>query len=212
MLESNDSKPVSQHDSLPVIKVIPSNPLKFQCSQCGACCRRAGKSGFMEDRGDGACIYLTEENMCSIYETRPELCNMEKMWVKRNLELDLEIRGISKKDYFIENSEACNLMMKQDNMDTHFHINLDKYNEMDDQMNENNEKDKEINGFEHDFEELNYEEIDDDVVKCFHCGDALVITSIISLNNQVNLRCYNEQCGSSGFVSKGIIYQSEPDS
>jgi Fe-S-cluster containining protein len=108
-------------------------PLKFQCSQCGVCCKRAGKSGFMPDRGDGACIYLTKENTCSIYDTRPELCNMEKMWAKRNKELDLELRGITKKDYFIENSEACNYMMNQDKVDKSFFIDLKKYDEMENQ-------------------------------------------------------------------------------
>lgn len=128
----NDSKTAAHNDSLPVIQNIVNklSPLKFQCSQCGSCCRRAGKTGFMPDRGDGACIYLTDDNMCSIYEDRPELCNMEKIWIKRNQELDLEKRSITKKDYFIINSEACNDMMIQDEMDSRFHIDLSKYNEM----------------------------------------------------------------------------------
>ncbi len=211
MLEDNDSKTVKQHDSLPVIQqtVLPAIPLKFQCSQCGACCRRAGLAGFMEDRGDGGCIYLTEENMCSIYDTRPELCNMEKMWVKRNKELDLELRGITKKDYFIENSQACNQMMKQDNVDKRFHIDLTKYNEMEEKMPENNENQEKINGFEHEFKEKE-EKKEKSELCCYHCEDVLVLTSIISLNNQVNFRCYNDECRSSGFISRGTLYQSEP--
>lgn len=105
----------------------PEKQIKFQCSKCGACCRRAGKSGFMPDRGDGACVYLTKDNLCSIYDTRPELCNMEKMFEKRSKELDFDARGISKKDYFKINSEVCNSMMTQDGMAKEYLIDLDLY-------------------------------------------------------------------------------------
>lgn len=192
------------------LKVIPQNPLKFQCSQCGACCRRAGKSGFMPDRGDGACIHLTQYNTCSIYETRPDLCNMEKLWKQRNRELDLELRGISKKDYFIENSEACNLMIKQDQMNEIFKIDLQKYNEMEEQMTD----EEKINGFDHNFDEIaEIEKNKNNELCCYHCNDFLVLTSIkkISSNSRINLRCNNaEGCGSIGFISRGILYQSEP--
>lgn len=29
------------------------------------------------DRGDGACINLTEDNLCSIYEDRPDFCRLD---------------------------------------------------------------------------------------------------------------------------------------
>lgn len=128
---TNTSLPVSQHDS------VPEKTKKFQCSKCGACCRRAGKSGFMPDRGDGACIHLTKDNLCSIYETRPELCNMELMWEKRNRELDLEVRGLTKIGYFKVNSEVCNSMMKEDDMDEEFRIDLSKYDDSDEKISQN---------------------------------------------------------------------------
>jgi len=28
------------------------------------------------DRGDGACKHLTEDNLCSIYEDRPDFCRL----------------------------------------------------------------------------------------------------------------------------------------
>jgi Fe-S-cluster containining protein len=178
-------------------------PLKFQCSQCGACCRRAGISGFMPDRGDGACIHLTKENMCSIYETRPDLCNMEFLWNKKNKELLFEEQGISKKDYFIENSKACNFMIKEDNMDEKFYIDLKKYNAMEGEMSEKDPI-EEINGFEH-----NLEEEENDELRCEHCDYPLILTSIIQLNNQVNFRCDNVNCGSIGFIARGILYQTK---
>lgn len=212
MHKSNDSKAVNQNEGLPIISenIIPANPLRFQCSQCGACCRKAGSLGLMEDRGDGACIYLTEENTCSIYDKRPELCNMEKMWVKRNRELDLELRGITKKDYFIENSQACNRMMKQDNIDERFHIDLEKYNEMEDNVVENNENEEKIIGFD-EFQEKK-EEKEKKELSCYHCKSFLILTSIMSLNKQVNFRCSNEACGSKGFIAGGLLYQSETSS
>lgn len=84
----------------------------------------------MPDRGDGACVYLTQENLCSIYETRPELCNMEKAWEIRNKSLDLDARGITKKDYFKLNNEVCNQMMDDQHIDKRFRINLKVYDEM----------------------------------------------------------------------------------
>lgn len=98
--------------------------MKFQCSQCGACCRRAGSSGLMPDRGDGACIYLRENNLCDIYDERPEICNMEKMFLKRKEEFpDI---NFSKIDYFKLNNEVCNQMMDEDGI-TDLKIDLTLY-------------------------------------------------------------------------------------
>jgi Fe-S-cluster containining protein len=40
--------------------------LKFNCNGCGKCCKAI------------KCPLLTEDNKCSIYDTRPLLCNVEK--------------------------------------------------------------------------------------------------------------------------------------
>lgn len=29
------------------------------------------------DRGDGACIHLTDDNQCSIYDDRPDFCRLD---------------------------------------------------------------------------------------------------------------------------------------
>ena len=56
----------------------------FPCNQCGACCRhvnRADETRFL-DRGDGICRhYCMETKLCSIYETRPLICQVEKQFV-----------------------------------------------------------------------------------------------------------------------------------
>lgn len=120
MTESHNSeKTEKKNDRLTVF----GNDIKFQCSQCGACCRRAGKSGMMPDRGDGACIHLTKDNKCEIYEDRPELCNMERMFLKRKQEFP----EITKIDYFKANNQVCNAFMVADKMDESYKIDLSKY-------------------------------------------------------------------------------------
>ena len=56
--------------------------MKFECDKCGICCKLL--KGIPQlaafDRGDGVCIHL-KDNLCSIYESRPDICNVEKMYV-----------------------------------------------------------------------------------------------------------------------------------
>lgn len=96
--------------------------MKFQCSKCGACCRRAGLLGFMPQREDGACIHLAEDNSCKIYETRPDICRVEKMYESRKNELNM-----SKKEYFELNNSICNSWIKEDEMNESYLINIGKY-------------------------------------------------------------------------------------
>ena len=55
--------------------------MNFQCDKCGICCKLL--KGIPQlaafDRGDGVCIHL-KDNLCSIYESRPDICNVEKMY------------------------------------------------------------------------------------------------------------------------------------
>ena len=54
---------------------------KFVCIQCGTCCRNLDKNNLYSDldRGDGICKHFDEvANLCSIYEIRPDKCNVEK--------------------------------------------------------------------------------------------------------------------------------------
>ena len=117
--KEKDSKDENSQDRLPVLM----NDIKFQCSQCGACCRRAGKSGMRPDRGDGACIHLTKENLCAIYDTRPELCNMEAMYLKRKEQFP----DLDKKEYFSANNIFCNTFMDTDKMPESYRIDISKY-------------------------------------------------------------------------------------
>jgi Fe-S-cluster containining protein len=57
--------------------------MSFPCTSCGACCRDVKIfdsfpqfRGILAYREDGSCVNLTEDNLCSIYETRPQMCRI----------------------------------------------------------------------------------------------------------------------------------------
>lgn len=54
----------------------------FYCDCCGLCCMNLSKSEIYSDldRGDGICKYFDmDSKLCTIYEERPEKCNVDKM-------------------------------------------------------------------------------------------------------------------------------------
>ena len=61
--------------------------MSWTCKQCGSCCKILGSHRPLKeedrlllqifDRGDGVCEHLTEDNLCNIYETRPEICKVD---------------------------------------------------------------------------------------------------------------------------------------
>lgn len=58
----------------------------FDCNQCGACCQsiRLSEETTFLDRGDGVCKYFDDLNSkCSIYEHRPDICNVRVMYEQR---------------------------------------------------------------------------------------------------------------------------------
>ena len=57
----------------------------FKCNLCGVCCRNLHKNDLYSNlhNGDGICFYLNiEENLCTIYEKRPDLCNIDLSYDK----------------------------------------------------------------------------------------------------------------------------------
>jgi len=59
------------------------------------------------DRGDGVCKHLQEDNTCGIYDTRPDICNVRKMYDKHHKDLYTE------EEYVKVMEEACNTIKKQ---------------------------------------------------------------------------------------------------
>ena len=74
----------------------------------------------LPDRGDGACANLNEKNQCSIYETRPDICRVDKMYKIKNL-------SISEKDYYIESTKMCHKLIDKVKLDESYKIELKEY-------------------------------------------------------------------------------------
>jgi len=60
---------------------MPDKCVNFSCDRCGLCCQLISKIPQLAafDRGDGVCIHL-QGTLCDIYEQRPDICNVEKMY------------------------------------------------------------------------------------------------------------------------------------
>jgi Fe-S-cluster containining protein len=74
----------------------------FPCIQCGLCCRKVDKISALPEfnRGDGVCRHLIN-NLCEIYENRPLICNVQRMY-------DSFFRkSIDEKTFIQENIKAC---------------------------------------------------------------------------------------------------------
>jgi len=74
----------------------------------------------LPDRGDGACGNLNENNQCSIYETRPDICRVDKMYEIRN-------PTISRKEYYVENTKTCHKLIDKFKLDESYKIELKEY-------------------------------------------------------------------------------------
>jgi len=94
--------------------------VEFLCSGCGACCMIAGYSKLLPDRGDGACTYLNEQNQCSIYETRPDICRVDVMH-------KVNLPELSKKEYYIESTKVCHQLIDNQNLDDKYKIDITEY-------------------------------------------------------------------------------------
>ena len=55
--------------------------MTFRCDKCGLCCHLLKDVPQLAafDRGDGVCRFL-QGNLCSIYDKRPDICNVERMY------------------------------------------------------------------------------------------------------------------------------------
>lgn len=100
---------------------------KFNCTGCGACCRLIGHIVFSaryrvemgerdgvlleaanfpyDVKGDGSCSMLDEENKCRVYEDRPDICKVSRMYEKYNTHK-------TRSEYYAENEEACVVLQK----------------------------------------------------------------------------------------------------
>jgi|8_EtaG_2_1085327.scaffolds.fasta_scaffold11277_5 hypothetical protein len=108
---------------------------KFRCTECGACCRTQMKERGAEKHGlpikeDGSCGHLVGD-LCSIYENRPECCNVEETG-KRVVK---EGKWKSQKDFYRFVTRNCHKLIDQAGLDDKYKVNLNIY---DNNNNENN--------------------------------------------------------------------------
>lgn len=82
--------------------------MSFPCNQCGWCCQNLDKNELYLslDRGDGVCKFFdVEHKSCTIYDTRPEICNIEAMYHSNFTSM--------KYDHYISlNIEVCQSMQR----------------------------------------------------------------------------------------------------
>ena len=115
--------------------------MKFKCSACAACCISAGIDGRMPDRGDGACAFLTEDLLCEIFETRPDICRVDKMHEL----IQIIYPEVTKKEYYTKATLVCHALIDSYNLDPKYKIDINIYNDMEQEkilnkMKNNNER------------------------------------------------------------------------
>tara|TARA_Y100000593_G_C4082350_1_gene224474 strand:- start:147 stop:446 length:300 start_codon:yes stop_codon:yes gene_type:complete len=94
---------------------------EFLCSQCGACCRNVKKIGLPHDE-DGVCLKLDKKtNTCTIYENRPEICRVDKMYNKYFK------TKMTKKEFNIMNTKICHILIDKEQLDNKYKINIKDY-------------------------------------------------------------------------------------
>jgi len=80
----------------------------FLCSKCGVCCKHIAKLLPHFDRGDGVCKHLTEDNLCSIYDHRPFVCNVDEIYNKC-------FRGrMTVEEFYDITGKACKILQDQE--------------------------------------------------------------------------------------------------
>lgn len=81
--------------------------MKFNCTQCGECCRHLDLSALYADldSGNGTCRFL-KGNLCSIYENRPLKCRVEECYRQ------FFAKEVSIEDYYRMNYEMCKKLKK----------------------------------------------------------------------------------------------------
>lgn len=86
--------------------------MDFPCNQCGWCCQNLDKNKMYSalDRGDGTCKWFDlEENNCTVYDTRPLICNIEAMYHDSFFAMNYD-------EYIELNIKTCQLIQVQNKL------------------------------------------------------------------------------------------------
>jgi Fe-S-cluster containining protein len=93
----------------------------FPCSGCGLCCQNIGHIEELKEfnRGDGVCKYYDfASKLCLIYETRPDICQIDTMYQKEYFQ------KFTKEEFYKLNAEVCNKLQELYNMDISYRVSI----------------------------------------------------------------------------------------
>ncbi len=78
------------------------------CSRCGTCCLHVDRVAVFSDMAlpDGKCRYLSDENLCKIYQNRPNLCRAEYVY-------RIHYNHLSIEEYFKMMNSLCKQLQKE---------------------------------------------------------------------------------------------------
>lgn len=82
----------------------------FPCDRCGICCRLIKNLPFTKhmQSEDGICKYLDRDtNLCSIYNDRPLLCNVDAGYDA------LYQNKMTREEFYQKNQEACEKLKEE---------------------------------------------------------------------------------------------------
>ena len=95
--------------------------MTFPCSGCGLCCQNISNIPELSayNLGNGICQHFDmTKNECQIYDTRPNICRVEKMF-----ELKYK-KYFTKEVFYKENAKVCNTLQEKYGLNESFRINI----------------------------------------------------------------------------------------
>ena len=107
---------------------------KFPCTKCTLCCKILGcvlqntskyddltqsliKQFPYKPLDNGTCEMLTEDGLCSVYDTRPDLCNIATM---------AKLKGIPLLTYYQQTSLTCNQLVNIAGLDPKYLVYIEQ--------------------------------------------------------------------------------------
>jgi len=112
----------------------------FPCTGCSLCCRSLGSIVRTAKQGDpesvfykaaeafpyswdeSGCCTMLENNLCSVYDNRPLLCNVKELGSVYAVEA-----GVTLNDVYSLNARICNSLIANANLNKSFMIDPDQF-------------------------------------------------------------------------------------
>lgn len=113
--------------------------MEFKCSGCGLCCANLGKvidavkgrinptemdKMFIDFpypiNEDGSCSQQKDSGECSVYDDRPDVCNVEKMYETQYKPY------MTKEQHYKEGNKICNQMIEEAGLPDKYLIKIDQ--------------------------------------------------------------------------------------